>query len=137
MISGVKLKPLICVTIVLLKKSSNQLKQLSIGVLKKRCSENTHAKIWFHKSCFATLHECSTANLLHVFRTPFHKNISGKLILNRRFWTFKFNNGHNSKLTFLLLGVGWRSVGIDTPPLWFFLNNFFEDKVFYTKLCNF
>ena len=41
--------------------------------------ENTHAEVWFQKSCFQITfrHGCSPVNLLHIFRTSFPKNTSG------------------------------------------------------------
>ena len=33
-------------------------------------------------------HECSSVNLLDIFRTPFHKNTSGWLFLFVRVWIF-------------------------------------------------
>ena len=55
-------------------------KQPFRGVLKKRCSEN------MQQICKATLlitfrHGCSPVNLLHIFRTPFLKNASERLLL--------------------------------------------------------
>ena len=32
-------------------------------------------------------HGCSPVNLLHIFRTPFPKNNSGRLLLNQRSYT--------------------------------------------------
>ena len=32
-------------------------------------------------------HGCSPVNLLHIFRTPFPKNTSGRLLLNGKFYT--------------------------------------------------
>ena len=66
-------------------------KQPSRGVLRKRCSENIQqihrrasmAKCHFNKVAYEiTLrHGCSPLNLLHIFRTPFPKNSSGRLLL--------------------------------------------------------
>ena len=41
--------------------------------------QNTHAKVWFEDSCLR--YGCSPVNLLHIFRTPFPKNITGGLLL--------------------------------------------------------
>ena len=57
-------------------------RQLSRGVLRKRCSENMQQiyrrtsmpKCDFNK--VALRHGCSLGNLLHIFRTPFLKNTS-------------------------------------------------------------
>ena len=56
-------------------------------------------------------HGCSPVNLLHIFRTPFHKNISGWLLLS--FISYCFNNNsqcnsdrpvnHHAKGLFLVL----------------------------------
>ena len=57
--------------------SINQ-KQPSKGVLRKRCSEN------MQQSNFVEItlqHGCSLVNLLHIFRTPFPKKISGEMLL--------------------------------------------------------
>ena len=69
-------------------------KQPSRGVLKKSCSENMQQifrripvpKCNFNKvGCnfieTALRHERSPVNLLHIFRTPFPKNTSGRLLL--------------------------------------------------------
>ena len=69
-------------------KCNNQ-KEPSRGVVKKRCSVNMQ-KIYKRtpmtkQSNFAVIalrHGCSSANLLHIFRTPFNKNTSGGLLLN-------------------------------------------------------
>ena len=58
--------------------------------------EHSHAEERFQQSCKATLlklqcnfieitlrHRCSLVNLLHIFRTPFLTNISGRLLLIR------------------------------------------------------
>ena len=51
-------------------------KQPSRGVLKKSCSENMQ-QIYSRTPIEITLrYECSPANLLHIFRTPFLKNSS-------------------------------------------------------------
>ena len=69
-------------------------KQAYIGVLRKKVfwkyavnlQENTQAKVWFQtttallKSHFSI--RCSPVNLLRIFRTPFPKNTSGRLLLN-------------------------------------------------------
>ena len=65
-------------------------KQPSIDVLRKRCSENMQQiyrrilmpKCNFNKVALALWHRCSLVNLLHIFRTPFPKNISERLLLN-------------------------------------------------------
>ena len=59
------------------------------GALKicKRCSENMqqiYRRIPMLKSHFIEItvrHGCSPVNLLHIFRTPFSKNTSGRLLL--------------------------------------------------------
>ena len=79
-------------------------KQLSRGVLSKRCSENlqqiyrrtpmskcdfnkadrsvTFSKVFTKSNTIEiTLrHRCSPVNLLHIFRTPFFKNTFGRLL---------------------------------------------------------
>ena len=44
-----------------------------------KCDFNKVAKELYRNR---TLHECSSVNLLHIFRTPFLKNASGRLLLN-------------------------------------------------------
>ena len=61
-------------------------KQPSRGVLKKRCSENMqqiYRKTPMSKCDFkkVALHGCFPVNLWHIFRTPFRKNTSGRLLL--------------------------------------------------------
>ena len=59
-------------------------KQPSQGVLKERCSGNMHQIYRIIPSNFieTTLRRgCTSVNLLHIFRTPFHKNASGGLFL--------------------------------------------------------
>ena len=71
-------------------------KQPSRGVLRKRCSENMQqiyrrkpmGKCYFNKvakqSNFIEItlrHRCSPVNLMHIFRTLFHKNTYGWLLL--------------------------------------------------------
>ena len=67
-------------------------KQSSRGVPMKMCSENVQQfykrtpipKCNFNKialQLYYTWYGCSTINLLHIFRTPFPKNTSGKLLL--------------------------------------------------------
>ena len=59
------------------------------GVLRKRCSENMQQmyrrtpmpKCDFNKVAQNPRHECSPVNLLYIFRTPFSKTTSGRLIL--------------------------------------------------------
>ena len=48
--------------------------------------ENTRAVAWFQWCCsnfieIALRYACSPVNLLHIFRTPFPKNIFGRLLL--------------------------------------------------------
>ena len=47
------------------------------GVLSKRCSENMQ-QIYRR----TPMPKCSPVNLLHIFRTPFIKNASGRLLLS-------------------------------------------------------
>ena len=69
-------------------------KQPSRGVLRKRNSENMQ-QIYREHPCRSVIsiklqsnfneitlrHGCSLVNLLHIFRVPFLKNISGRLLL--------------------------------------------------------
>ena len=60
-------------------------KQPSRGVLIKGCSENTQQIYMKLQANFIEItlrHECSPVNLLHIFRTPFPKNMSGGIPLN-------------------------------------------------------
>ena len=73
--------------------------QPSIGVPIKRCSENmlsniqeiAYAEVWFQTTSIEiTLwHRFSLTNLLYIFRTPFPKNTSGGLLLDKRRISFK------------------------------------------------
>ena len=62
-------------------QSNDMQKQLSRGVLRKRCSEknaanlqeNTHAEVRF---------ACFPVNLLRIFRTHFPENTSGWLLMD-------------------------------------------------------
>ena len=61
-------------------------KQPSRGVLRKRCFENMQQsyRTTPMQSNFSEItlwHWCSPVSLLHIFRTPFPKNISGWLLL--------------------------------------------------------
>ena len=67
-------------------KTTATQKQSSRGVLSKRYSENMQQIYWrtpMPKCGFeiALRHGCSPVNLLHIFRTPFLKNTSGRLLL--------------------------------------------------------
>ena len=57
-------------------------KQPSRGVLRKKCSENMQQVYISIKLQITLRHGCSPVNLLHIFRTPFPKNTSGRLLLN-------------------------------------------------------
>ena len=57
-------------------------------------------------------HECSPVNLLHIFRTPFSKNTSGRLFL---------------KLFFLKFGKFFRGSYSQNTCEWLFLHKFLED----------
>ena len=65
-------------------------KQPSRGVLKERCSENMQQihrrtpKLFCIFIEIALRHGCSSVNLLDIFRTPFPKNTSGRLLLDAR-----------------------------------------------------
>ena len=69
-------------------------KQLSRGVLRKRCSKHMQQSHWrtpmlkcdFTKVArnfieIALWHGCSSLNLLHIFRAPFSKNTFERLLL--------------------------------------------------------
>ena len=56
-------------------------KQPSRGVLKKRCFENMQQIYRSNFIEFKLRHRCSPVNLLRIFRTPFPKNTSGRLLL--------------------------------------------------------
>ena len=58
-------------------------KQPSRRVLKKRCSENMRYAANFQENTYEiTLwHGCNPVNLLHIFRTSFPKDTSGRLLL--------------------------------------------------------
>ena len=73
-------------------------KQPSIRVLKKRYSENmqqiyrrhlNQSEISVKLLCsfieITLRHGCSPVNLLHIFKTPSHKNTSGGLLLKKVF----------------------------------------------------
>ena len=60
-------------------------KQPPRGVLKKRCSENM-------QKILALWHACSPVNLLHIFRTPFAKNTSERLLLKVALKTISFRS---------------------------------------------
>ena len=71
---------------------TNKQKQPARGVPRKRCSENMqqiYRRTPMSKCDFknfietALWHGCSPVNLLHASRTPFLKNVSGLLLLNR------------------------------------------------------
>ena len=75
------------------KKSSqakNLMKQPTRVVLSKRCSENMQQiyrrtpmpKCDFNLFEIALRRGCSPVNLLHIIRTSFTKNTSGRLLLN-------------------------------------------------------
>ena len=59
-------------------------KQSPRGSLKQRCSENMqqiYRRTPMPKCDFALQHGCSPVNLLHIFRTPFHRNNPWWLLL--------------------------------------------------------
>ena len=70
-------------------------KQPSRGVLRKRCSENMQqiyrrtpmpkCDLLCNFIEIALRHGCSPVNLLHIFRPPFSKNTSGRLLLIVRY----------------------------------------------------
>ena len=92
-------------------RSFNQ-KQLSRVVLRKKCSENMHQfageqacrsviSIKFQSNFIeiALRHGCSPVNLLHIFRTTFLNNTSGRLLLKCVFRSsvVEFNNTETCK----------------------------------------
>ena len=84
---------LFCYHLMFLMSSAQ--KQTSRGVLRKRCSENIQQiyrrtpmpKCDFNKVAtkITLRHGCSPVNLLHIFRTPFIENTSGRLLLSAAF----------------------------------------------------
>ena len=83
-------------------------KQPSRGVLKKRCSENMQqsyrrtpmpkcdfnkvAKLQSNFNEITLRQGCSSENLVHIFRTPFLNNTSGRLLLKLLFSTSSVSN---------------------------------------------
>ena len=73
------------------KRRKKLQKQPSRGVIKERCSENNqqiYKKTPMPKCEFNNVseqvtlwHGCSPVNLIHIFRTTFLKNTSGRLLL--------------------------------------------------------
>ena len=82
----------------------------SRGALRKRCSDNMQQiyrrtlipKGNFMPKCEITLrHGCSPVNLLHIFRTPFLKNTSGRFLLILSNWTSTNENTNNAFVNLL------------------------------------
>ena len=82
-------------------------KQPSRGVLKKTCSEIMQ-QIYRDHPCRSVIsiklrckfieiilrHGCSPVKLLHIFRTPYTKNTSGRLLLNLHHSNITFRSNH-------------------------------------------
>ena len=80
-------------------------KKPSRGVVRKRCSENMlqicrrtpmpncdFNKVAKQRSEITLRHGCSPVNFLHIFRTSFTKNTSGRLLLQFLcWWKFRFS----------------------------------------------
>ena len=87
-------------------------KQPSRGVLRKRCSENIQQNYriapmpkWdFNKKLqsnfieISVRHGRSPVNLLHIFRTTFPENISGRLLMYKTFKEFISSNAASRDL---------------------------------------
>ena len=71
------------------KVNTRSLRQPSTGVLSKRCSESMQQihrrtpmpKLLYNFIEIALRHGCSPVNLQHIFRTPFTKSTSERLLL--------------------------------------------------------
>ena len=80
----------VCFSNSVLFKVSFIQKQPSRGVLKKRCSGNMQ-QIYRRTPCWIALrHGCSPVNLPHIFRIPFLKNTSGRLLVFIALWLIHF-----------------------------------------------
>ena len=104
-------------------------KQPPRGVFKKKCSENMqqiYTRTPMHKCDFnkvakqsnfidiALQHGCSSVNLLHIFRTPFPKNTSWWLLLEKlgrlnksKLLTYMTNGSKNKKTKFCRILTPW------------------------------
>ena len=67
-------------------------KQLSGGVLRKRCSENMQQVKGEHPCRSVISTECSPVNLMRIFWTPFTKNTSRGLLLSFSWHWFSSSN---------------------------------------------
>ena len=74
----------ICDNLLEFYRSSHPEVFLGKGVLKicSKLQHNTHTEVRNNFTEIALWHGCSPVNLLHILRTPFPKNASGRLLLN-------------------------------------------------------